>query len=216
MGTFFLTLTVGLNVTTSGTAPALSIAASLMCMIYAVGDISGGHFNPAVTLAVYMCRRDKITGTRTLVYILAQLIGALIGATTYILIAGHSFALAPGVGVSWLSAGLAESLFTFVLCFVVLTVCTTEKGLSRDGELTDFHGFAIGMCVTVGGFAIGPISGASLNPALSFAIDTSNAFMGGAWKNCVVYSAFEILGACLASYIIRMTHPREFYPAIRE
>lgn len=216
IGTFFLTLTVGLNVTTSGTAPALSIAASLMCMIYAVGDISGGHFNPAVTLAVFMCRRDKITGTRVFVYISAQLIGALIGAITYTLIAGHSFALAPGVAVSWLSAGLAEGLFTFVLCFVVLAVCTTEKGLARHGELTDFYGFAIGMCVTVGGFAVGPLSGASMNPALSFAIDTSNAFKGGAWRNCVAYSAFEILGACLASYIIRLTHPKEFYPKIRE
>ena len=63
-----------------------------------------------------------------------------------------------------------------------------------------FSGLAIGFCIVVGGFAIGPISGGSLNPAVSLAIDTSHSIHGGKrWLNCVAYSAFEVVGASIAA-----------------
>jgi aquaporin Z len=62
-------LTVGLNVLTGSLSAAFSIAAALMCMIYALGSVSGGHFNPAVTLSILFSGRGKITGTDALYYI---------------------------------------------------------------------------------------------------------------------------------------------------
>jgi aquaporin Z len=88
LGTYFLVLTVGLNVLGSSSAAAFSIAASLMCMIYALGDVSGAHFNPAVTLAISACGRDKISSTEVMQYMAAQVGGGIAAATTYSLIYG--------------------------------------------------------------------------------------------------------------------------------
>merc|ERR1719428_2504130 len=98
----------------------------------------------------------------------------------------------------------AEITFTFVLCYVVLTVATTKEASK------DMFGLAIGSCVTVGGLAIGGISGGSLNPAVSFGLDTANAIFGGTWLNCLTYSGFELAGACIAAGLFFMTHPTEF------
>merc|ERR1719413_143314 len=80
VGTYFLVLTVGLNVLSQSTAGALSIAASLMCMIYALGSVSGAHFNPAVTVAILLSGREKISPSKAGYYILSQLVGGIAAA----------------------------------------------------------------------------------------------------------------------------------------
>jgi len=207
IGTFFLVFTVGCNVLSGSPAGAWSIAASLMCMIYALGKVSGAHFNPAVTLSILLCGRKKITPVEAGLYVVSQLCGGLMGALTYSLVMGKVFALAPGPKYGWVSVGVAEIIFTFLLCFVVLNVATVREP-SRD-----MFGLAIGSCVTVGGFAIGAISGGSLNPAVSFGIDTVDLIWGGSWKNCLFYTGFELIGAALASGLFYGVRPREYSKA---
>merc|ERR1719197_1115266 len=97
IGTYILVLTVGLNVLGKSAAGAFSIAASLMCMIYALGDVSGANFNPAVTVALIIHQvLDAATGG---MYIAAQILGGIAAAATYALIyGGNTFPLGPGSG----------------------------------------------------------------------------------------------------------------------
>merc|ERR1711871_1560595 len=102
------------------------------------------------------------------------------------------------VAFTFAGAAMAEITYTFTLCFVVLCVATT-KAPSKD-----MFGLAIASCVTAGGYAIGAVSGGSLNPAVSFGISASHAAFGGGagvFHNCLIYSVFEIIGAGIAAGI---------------
>jgi len=208
LGTYFLVLTVGLNVIGGSKAPVFSIAASLMCMIFALGTCSGAHFNPAVTIAIVAAGRDKISPKDAGIYIVVQIIAGIAAACTYaVMEGGKSFPLAPGKGYGWAEAAVAEIMFTFLLAFVVLSVATVEQPLS------EYFGLAIGSCVTAGGYAIGAVSGGSLNPAVSFGISASHAIFGGGggvFMNCLIYSIFEIIGGCIAAGVFMATHPSEY------
>jgi len=202
LGTFMLVLTVGLNVLGNSPAGAFSIAASLMCMIYALGDVSGAHFNPAVTLAILLTKMTDLTSKKAVSYMLAQLIGGVAAAFMYALIYhGHTFPIGPQPGYGWGQVAVAEIIFTFVLCFVVLCTAVSDKTSSKS-----MFGLAIGSCVTVGGFAIGSISGGSLNPAVSLGIASSQILNGGMFYKGLIYSAFEFIGAGVAAGVISLTH----------
>merc|ERR1719198_805298 len=208
LGTFFLVLTVGLNVLGNSPAGAFSIAASLMCMIYALGDVSGANFNPAVTLAILASKGvtgNKMDTQKALQYMVVQIFGGITAASIYVLIYdGRSFPLGPQPGYKWGQAAFAEAMFTFVLCFVVLCVAVSQ------GKTNSKHmfGLAIGSCVTVGGFAIGSISGGSLNPAVSFGIGCTHFLKGGA-VNAFFYSGFEFIGAAAAASVCGLTHAKQ-------
>merc|ERR1719440_615060 len=116
---------------------------------------------------------------------------------------GATFALRPEDS-EWSKVVAAELAFTFVLAFVVLSVATVKESLSQ------YFGFAIGMCVTVGGFAIGKVSGGSLNPAVSFGISSSHIIGGGGFWPCLVYSVVEILAGVAAAGAFMVTHPSEY------
>jgi len=207
LGTYFLVLTVGLNVIGGSKAPVFSIAASLMCMIFALGTCSGAHFNPAVTIAIVAAGRDKISPKDAGIYIVVQIIAGIAAAFTYCVMEGKSFPLGPGKGYGWAEAAVAEIMFTFLLAFVVLSVATVEAPLS------EYFGLAIGSCVTAGGYAIGAVSGGSLNPSVSFGISTSHAAFGGGTgilMNCLIYSIFEIIGGLIAAGVFMATHPSEY------
>mmetsp|Transcript_54712 Transcript_54712/g.175496 ORF Transcript_54712/g.175496 Transcript_54712/m.175496 type:complete len:455 (-) Transcript_54712:342-1706(-) len=209
IGTFMLVLTAGLNVLTASKAAAFSIAASLMCMIYAIGDVSGAHFNPAVTLAILLSGRGKIAPGEAGIYVACQLVAGLLGALAYAAIMGGiTFPIGPGRGFGWPAVATAEIAFTFVLAFVVLCVATREKAPAP--EMT---GFIIGSCVTVGGLAIGIISGGSLNPAVSFGIATARIIFGGTFYRGVFYMILEALGAVIAAGLFRATYTEEFAAA---
>jgi len=205
IGTFYLVLTVGLNVLGKSPGPVWSIAASLMCMIYALGNCSGAHFNPAVTIAILLGGRGKIDAKEAAAYIGIQILGGVCAAYTYASIHhGATFPLAPGKGFGFGHAAMAEIVFTFVLCFVVLCVATVKE------PSKDMFGLAIASCVTAGGYAIGSVSGGSLNPAVSFGISSSNIINQGHFYNCLIYSAYECIGAALAAGIFHVTHPSEY------
>lgn len=208
IGTFFLVLTVGLNVLANSPAPVWSIAASLMCMIYALGSCSGAHFNPSVTLAIFLSGRGAIKPNEAAAYIGAQVLGGVVAAFTYATMHhGKSFALQPGQGFNFAHAGFVEVIATFTLCFVVLSVATTKKKLSEN------FGLAIASCVTTGGYAIGAISGGSLNPAVSIGISSAHLLNGGHFYNCLIYSCFEFVGAALAAGVFFVVQPGEYNKA---
>jgi len=205
IGTFYLVLTVGLNVLGKSPAPVWSIAASLMCMIYALGNCSGAHFNPAVTLALLASGRDIIPATEALAYMGVQILGGICAAYMYAAMHhGATFALAPGAGFNFGHAAVAEIIFTFVLCYVVLCVASVKE------PSKDMFGLAIASCVTAGGYAIGAVSGGSLNPAVSFGISSANIINEGKFYNCLIYSAYEFVGAGLAAAVFHATHPSEY------
>eukprot|EP00747_Dinoflagellata_sp_TGD_P125959 gnl/TRDRNA2_/TRDRNA2_174230_c4_seq1.p1 gnl/TRDRNA2_/TRDRNA2_174230_c4~~gnl/TRDRNA2_/TRDRNA2_174230_c4_seq1.p1 ORF type:complete len:454 (-),score=75.77 gnl/TRDRNA2_/TRDRNA2_174230_c4_seq1:65-1426(-) len=205
LGTFLLVLTIGLNVLGGSAAPVFSIAAALMCMIFALGSCSGAHFNPAVTAAIVISRRGLISYKHAGAYVVAQLAGGVSAGFLYVMLEdGQSFPLGPGPGFSWFGVAVAEIIFTFVLCFVVLAVATTKM------PLTEFFGLAIGSCITAGGYAIGAVSGASLNPAVSLGISSSHIAGGGKFWPCIVYTIFELIGGAVAAGAFMATHRSEY------
>jgi len=208
LGTYILVLTVGLNVLSGSAAGAFSIAASLMCMIFALGTVSGAHFNPAVTCAI-MCadngdNRKNCPANEGAMYMGVQILGGICAAFTYSsLMNGETFALKPAA-YTWSQVIAAEFAFTFVLAFVVLSVATVKNSLSQ------YFGFAIGMCVTVGGCAIGKVSGGSLNPAVSIGISSSHIINHGAFYPCLVYTVVELAAGAAAAGVFKLTQPSEF------
>merc|ERR1719223_143252 len=119
-------------------------------MIFALGSVSGAHFNPAVTVAIMGSGRGRCSLEEGGAYIVVQIIAGICGGFAYSAMeGGKTFPLAPGNGYGWAAAGVAEIMFTFLLAFVVLNVATL---VTKDGEkeknLTQYFGFAIGSCVT--------------------------------------------------------------------
>ncbi len=132
-----------------------------MVMVFAGGHISGGHFNPAVTLAVFL--RGRCDAKDVLPYWIAQIAAGVAAAFVAMFLVGKSGT--PMEITSLPPVFLAEFLFTFALCYVVLN-CATAKGTLDNS----FYGLAIGFTVMVGAFSVGSISGGAFNPAVAVGI----------------------------------------------
>src|ERR1700730_7498085 len=197
IGTFFLVLTIGCTVigAGSGVIAPLAIGAALMVMVYAGGHISGGHYNPAVTLGVLI--RGKVNAADVIPYILARLAGAAMAAATVkFLRAGVDITpIAPKPG----PALLAEFLFTFALVYVVLNSATAE-GTSGNS----FYGLAIGMTVMTGAFAVGDISGGAFYPAVAVGISILGLSSG---SNLWIYLAANFGAAVVAASVFKLINP---------
>jgi aquaporin Z len=198
IGTFFLVLTIGCTGIGAGAgviAP-LAIGAALMVMVFAGGHISGGHYNPAVTLGVLI--RGKVNGADVVPYMVAQLLGAAIAAVgvTKFLRAGVAVTpISPNIG----PALLAEFLFTFALVYVVLNAATAE-GTSGNS----FYGLAIGMTVMTGAFAVGDISGGAFNPAVALGISILGI---STWGNLWIYLVANFAAAVVAAVVFNLINP---------
>jgi aquaporin Z len=211
IGTFFLVLTVCLSVLTNAPLAAVAIGASLMVMVYMGGHISGGHYNPAVSLAVLL--RGKLAPVEFVPYLVSQVLGAVAAAwvANYVLhnfpkhtfpVAAGKDVLVPGQNVEVVSALLLEVLYTFALCLVVLNVATSKKT-----EGNSYYGLAIGFTVTAGAVAAGPLSGGAFNPAVGTGPTVIHALMTGdsaAWSNLWIYWVGPLLGGALAAGVFRL------------
>merc|ERR1719454_2403696 len=209
VGTYFLVLTVFLNVSGMSPAGGLSIAASLMCMIYALGGVSGANFNPAVTLALLITGKGGMTPSLAPIYMGCQLAGGFAAGATSIMITGTKLTLLPD-GFGYTSALTGELFFTFVLCFTVLNVaCTTQpEKLMGGGPSDQIYGWAIGFCIMVGAGATGNVSGAALNPAVALPIDVMGK--DGFKMHSLGYSGVELLAAGIAAGGMMAMRPKEF------
>src|SRR5271157_773376 len=200
IGTFFLVFTVGSTVIApgAGSLAPIAIGAALMVMVFAGGHVSGGHYNPAVTLAVWI--RGKCDTRDVIPYWIAQIAAAFIAAWIV-----HKMkmqgAASPLAFASWKPAFVAEFLFTFALCWVVLNVATA-KGTAGNS----FYGLAIGMTVMVGAFAVGGVSGGAFNPAVA----TGISLMGlSFWSNFWVLLSGELAGAIAAATAYKVVNGSE-------
>ena len=189
IGTFFLVLVVAL------TGNAAATAAVLMVMVFAGGHISGGHYNPAVTLAVLI--RGKVSLQEAVVYIIVQIIGATIAAFLAKWYVGDMGVATLELDGRVFKAFIAELLGAFALAYVVLNVATS-KGTTGNS----FYGLAIGSTVFAMASAFGPISGGAFNPAVAIGATVIEAF---AWKNIWIYlvACFGagVLAAVLFNYL---------------
>jgi aquaporin Z len=198
IGTFFLVLTVCLTAPTGNPLAPLAIGASLMIMVYMGGHVSGGHYNPAVSLAAVI--RGALPGPQLVPYWVAQVLGALVAAFVAKSASNLPFACAPGSGVGAGSALLIEFLFTFALCLVVLNSATAKKT-----EGNSFYGLAIGFTIVVAAFAGGGISGGAFNPAVGIGPIVVNALTsGGSVSNLWLYLVGPLLGGVAAALVFKV------------
>src|SRR6201996_7694433 len=201
IGTFFLVLTIGCTVTGHGAGPfaPLAIGSVLMVMIFAGGHISGGHFNPAVTLGVWL--RGKCDTRDVAPYMISQTVGAVLAAAAVKFFKGGTVApLHPATA----PALLAEFLFPFALVYVVLNVATA-KGTSGNS----FYGLAIGFTVLAGAYSVGNISGGAFNPAVAVGLSVLGL---SSWANLWIYLIADFGGAAVAAGAFKVLNSAEDVP----
>ena len=201
IGTFFLVFSIGMALTSGNPLAPLAIGLTLMVMVYMGGHVSGAHYNPAVTVGIFM--RGKIGASEIGPYIAAQIAGALVASGAVHFLTGEAFVPAPRVGAGVVEVLLAEIIFTFALMLVVLNVAT-----SKATEGNSYYGLAIGFTVTAGAFAVGPISGGAFNPAVGTGPILANVAMGlGDASNLWYYWVGPLAGAVLATTVFKMQNP---------
>jgi aquaporin Z len=199
-GTFFLVLTIGMAVIApgAGALAPLAIGSALMVMVYAGGHVSGAHYNPAVTLAVYLrgrCPVGDIPG-----YVLAQVVAAVLAALVVGVLKGPDAMSQVMPGTTHVGAALlAEFLFTFALAWVVLNVATAKETAGNSN-----YGLAIGFTVMTGAFAVGGVSGGVFNPAVAVGV----TMMGlSAAANIWIFLVANFAGAALAALAFNAINP---------
>lgn len=199
-GTFALvfagTGAIVINDVSGGTVSHVGIAFTfgliVLSMIYALGDVSGCHLNPAVTLGFYVARRFE--GRLVMPYIISQCCGAVLASLTLRLM----FPLHPTLGATIpaggaLQSGVLEFILTMILMFVILSVST---GAKEKGVLA---GVAVGSVIALEALFAGPISGASMNPARSLAPALVSLRLESLW----IYLVASVLGACVSVFACR-------------
>jgi len=194
VGTFFLMLTIGSTVlppNDAGPMAPLAIGAALMAMVFAGGHVSGAHYNPAVTVAVYL--RGRAPATDLIGYLVAQVAGAAAAAVAVGFFKG--FPAATPLRVDPVYGLLGEFFYTFALCTVVLNVATAKATSGNS-----FYGLAIGFTVLAGAYAMGPVTGAAFNPAVVVGVTLLGLF---AASNIWIYLIANFAAASAAAAFFR-------------
>jgi aquaporin Z len=205
IGTFTLVLcgtgAIIVNQETHGVITHVGIAASfglvVMTMIFALGNVSGAHLNPAVSIAFTIARKMPLKDT--LMYIVSQVLGAFVASFILkYLFPGNEMLGTTLPSGSEMQSFVLEILLTFFLMFVILNVTqgTKEQGM--------FAGIAIGGTILLDALFGGPVSGASMNPARSLAPAVVSGHMQSLW----VYIVAPIIGAVIAVILHSMVKPQ--------
>ena len=198
IGTFFLVLTIGCTVIPGrpGVIPPLAIGAALMVMIFAGGHVSGGHYNPAVTLAVWI--RGRCDTKDVAPYMVAQVSAGVVAAlvSTFLMGAGTPIQIKSVPAVL-----IAEFLFTFALAYVVLNTATA-KGTAGNS----FYGLAIGMTVMTGAFAVGGIGGGAFNPAVAVGAGVMKIV---SFSDIWIHLVADFAGGAVAGMTFKFINPND-------
>jgi len=174
---------------------ALTFGLIVLAMIYALGEVSGAHLNPAVTIGFFAARRFPVRLVPA--YILSQLIGAILASATLRLLFTQDSALGGTHPQGLVLQSFAlELILTAILMFVILSVSrgAQEKGITA--------GIAVGSVIALAALFAGPISGASMNPARSLAPALVSQRAEGVW----IYLTAPVLGALLGVFMCRLVH----------
>lgn len=195
IGTYFLYLIIGMCITPpgTGTLTPLAVGTGLTALVYSCGHISKAHFNPATTVT-YFC-----AGTHPLKdfipYLAAILGGAICATFTLGFLNPEGLAKVHTIKIDISRVILAEFAFTFALMWIILNVAIA-KGTADN----QFHGLAIGFIVAAGAYAVGPISFAAFNPAVTLAL-CINGFIP--WSALNIYILTQIAAAVAAGLLFR-------------
>lgn len=199
IGTFFLVFTIGSVVIDpgAGALAPVAIGSALMVMVYAGGHISGGHYNPAVTLGVWLrgkCASGDVPG-----YMAAQVVGAVVASVIALSLKGNPNLTAKMVPT--VPSLIAEFLGTFALVWVVLNTATA-KGTSGNSN----YGLAIGFTVLTMAFAVGGISGGAFNPAVAIGATMMHLINGSqVWIHLVA----DFAGGAAAAFAFKALAPSD-------
>ncbi len=198
IGTLFLTLVAA----TTGNPIAIGVV--LCALVYAGGPISGGHYNPAVTVGLLI--RGKIKVIEGLFYIISQALGGFIAAIlVYFLNGKQYFVPTPPAGSTLSMIYTSELVFTFLLVFVILHVATSEKTKGNQ-----YFGLAIGFALMAAVYAASRYSGGVLNPAIGFGLIFYNVKeISSNMTNLLVYLTAPTLGGVLAGTVYRTLYHSE-------
>ena len=208
VGTFFLTLTIFLAAV-SGTAAVtagddvnanyapIAIGLTLMVMIYALGHISGAHFNPAVSIGLFVkgdCSKDELP-----YYLVAQLLAGVLAffvGSELVLNGAGAAEIKSMTFNSTIAVLSAEALWTFALMFVIINVATEQSG-------NQFYGAAIGLTVMAGAFTVGGISLGSFNPAVTTMLTVSGKMaVADVWMHIVPQLAGAVGAVFVHKYMM--------------
>jgi aquaporin Z len=199
IGMFLFVLTVGMVVIDPGVgslAP-LAIGSVLMVLVYAGGHVSGGHYNPAVTLAVWL--RGRCPTADVPAYWVSQILGAFVASQVALYLKGHPDV--PAQEIKVVPALVAEFIGTFALCYVVLNVATAKATAGNS-----FYGLAIGFTVVVMAFALGGVSGGAFNPAIATGITVMHLEKAA---NFWIYLVGDFAGGALAAVTFKFINPED-------
>ncbi|SRR5581483_9096658 len=199
IGTFFLVLAIGMAVVIPGLgnfAP-LAIGLALMVIVYAGGHISGAHYNPAVTIAVWL--RGRCATSDIAPYIAAQLLGSIAASHVALYLKDNQVLTPSEMNVT--HAFIAELLGTFALVYVILNVATAKSTAGNS-----FYGLAIGMTVAAMAFAFGGISGGVFNPAVAVGVTIMHlAKLSNIW----IYLVANFGAAIIAALTFKFLNPED-------
>jgi aquaporin Z len=198
LGMFIFLFTVGMatNKAGAGALAPLAIGSILMVMVFAGGHVSGGHFNPAVSTAVFL--RGRMRANEYAAYLATQFVAVVLAGLLVRYVGGRESHVAVASSGKML---VAEFVFTFALAWVVLHVAT-----ARGTEGNSFYGLAIGFTVVAGAFSVGGISGGAFNPAIAVGAMVTGLLQ---WSNIWIYFLADFLGAAAAAYLFLFVLPGE-------
>ena len=201
VGTFFLMTAITMAVSGGlGQFAPIAIGGMLVVMVYAGGHISGAHYNPAVSLAVYL--RGKLQGGDVLPYMVAQ----FLGGTAAVMLSGF---LLESMGIpepspkelDILPSLIAEVIGTIALVYVILNVATAVRTAGNS-----YYGLAIGFTVMACAYAFGGISGGAFNPAVALGI-TMAGFTS--WASIWIFIVANFTGGALAAFLFQYVNGPE-------
>lgn len=206
VGTFALVFAVGCCIITGNPSwNATGVGCALMVLMYALAPVSGGHFNPAVSVALGLT--GKLRLPVVIGYVTAQLAAGILAGCAYSSLFRRSVVLGPKSPFSGWEAAMVEVFYTAMLCFVFLNV-SASKRLNPQEDRNQFFALAVGFVVIAGGYAAGDVSGALFNPAVSLGLDLTGYDRKVYWG--FHYSLCELLGACIASLLFYVCRREEF------
>lgn len=197
IGTFLFLLVIGLCLIApgAGNMAPLAIGTILMVIVYAGGHISGGHYNPAVTLGVWIRGKCKIDDL--IPYMVAQVLGSI--AAALLVLRMKSGSMITAMELNTPNALIAELIFTFALVYVVLNTATSKKTAGNS-----FYGLAIGFTLMSAAYSIGNISGCAINPAVAIGLTVMGL---SKLSNLWIFLAANFAGGALAAVVFKFLNP---------
>lgn len=199
LGTFFLVLTISMVAVNAPlhltqTAP-IAIGLALTALVYAFGPISGAHFNPAVTIGLYLAGRHP--KAQVAPYIVAECLGAGMAAIIAMYLNGTAEApMTPSAAPGF----IAEGLWTFLLVCVILQI-TSKRNAGNQ-----WFGLVVGLTIAGGAYAMGGVSGAAFNPAVWLALALEGALR---WADWWIFVIAPCVGGGLAAAVQGVLEPGE-------